>query len=64
MPCELATELGLACDGLDHRGEDVADADAGAEGAETDAEREADRLAGLRHIAGRRGEKGMHGRSS
>src|SRR3954471_14240813 len=50
---ELTTELGLARDGLDHRGEDVADADAGAERAEADTESEADRLAGLRHIARR-----------
>src|SRR3954454_7932996 len=61
---QLTAELGLPCDRLDHRGEDVADADAGAECAEADAEREADRLAGLRDVAGRRGEKGMHGRSS
>ena len=45
---ELAAELRLPGDRLDHRGEDVADADAGAERAEADAEREADRLAGLR----------------
>src|ERR1700760_892087 len=45
---QLTTELRLAGDRLDHRSEDVADADAGAERAETDAEREADRLAGVR----------------
>ena len=56
---ELPTELGLAGDRLDHRREDVADADAGAERAESDAEREADCLTGLRHVARRRGEKGM-----
>src|SRR5688572_2266813 len=44
---ELAAELGLARDGLDHRAEDVADADAGTERAEADAERERDRLAGI-----------------
>ena len=49
---ELAAELGLAGDRLDHRAEDVADADAGAERAEADAEGEADRLAGLRDVAG------------
>src|SRR6266849_5352570 len=43
-PLELAAELGLAGDRLDHRGEDVADADTGAERAEADAESEADRL--------------------
>ena len=45
---QLAAQLGLAGDRLDHRAEDVADADAGAERAETDTESEADRLAGLR----------------
>ena len=44
---KLAAQLGLAGDRLDHRAEDVADADAGAERAEADAERERDRLAGL-----------------
>ena len=43
---ELATELGLAGDGLDHGAEDVADAGAGAGGAEADTEGERDRLAG------------------
>ena len=43
---ELAAQLGLAGDGLDHRAEDVADAGAGAGRAEADAERERDRLAG------------------
>src|SRR5215467_12132451 len=42
---ELAAQLGLPGDGLDHRAEDVPDADTGAEGAEPDAEREGDRLA-------------------
>ena len=46
-PLELAAQLRLAGDGLDHRAEDVADADAGAERAEADAERERDRLAGV-----------------
>src|ERR671929_202120 len=55
---ELAAELGLARDGLDHRAEDVPDADAGAERAEADAEGEADRLAGLRHVPGGGGENG------
>ena len=53
---QLAAQLGLAGDRLDHRAEDVADADAGAERAETDAEREADRLAGLGDVGGRCGE--------
>src|SRR5207253_5283381 len=47
-PLQLASKLGLPGDRLDHRAEDVADADAGAEGAEADAEREADRLTGVR----------------
>ena len=49
---ELAPELGLAGDGLDHRAEDVADADAGAERAEADTERERDRLAGVGAVFG------------
>src|SRR6185437_262249 len=57
---QLAAQLGLAGDRLDHRGEDVADADTGAESAEADAHRKADRLTGLRDIAGRGGEKYMH----
>src|SRR5712691_2199205 len=48
---ELPAELGLAGDGLDHRAEDVADADAGAQRAEPDSQREADRLAGLCDVA-------------
>ena len=56
MPCKLAAQLGLPGDRLDHRAEDVADADAGAERAEADAEREADRLAGLRDVARGLGE--------
>ena len=51
-PLELAAQLGLAGDRLDHRAEDVADADAGAERAEADAEREGDRLAGVDDVAG------------
>src|SRR5207247_6075217 len=42
---ELAAELGLARDCLDHRAEDVADADAGADRAETDSDAEGDGLA-------------------
>src|SRR2546428_9249920 len=61
-PLQLAAELGLACDRLDHRAEDVADADAGAERAETDAEREPDRLPGFCDVARRGGEKSAHGR--
>src|SRR3954452_14601151 len=48
---KLAAQLGLPGDRLDHRAEDVADADAGAESAGGDAEREPDRLAGLRDVA-------------
>ena len=60
-PLQLAAELGLARDGLDHRGEDVADADAGAERAEADAERETDGLSGLGHVTRRGGdESGKH----
>src|SRR3954467_10931982 len=55
---QLAAQLRLAGDRLDHRGEDVADADAGAEGAEADPEGEADRLAGLRDVTACRGENG------
>src|SRR5690242_15372724 len=58
---QLASKLGLACDRLDHRAEDVADADTGAERAETDAERKADRLAGLGDITGRRGDESQSG---
>ena len=43
---ELAAQLRLAGDGLDHGAEDVADAGAGSCGAQPDAEREGDRLAG------------------
>jgi hypothetical protein len=58
-PLELATELGLPGDGLDHRAEDVPDADAGAERAETDAERECDRLTGLDRVARGGGDDGV-----
>src|SRR5687768_9880784 len=49
---QLAAELGLARDGLDHRAEDVADADAGAERAEADAEGQRDRLPGVDAVLG------------
>ena len=49
---QLAAQFGLAGDGLDHRAEDVADADAGSERAEADAERKRDRLAGVCDVAG------------
>src|SRR5512134_3294497 len=49
---ELSPKLGLTGDGLYHRAEDVADADAGAERPETDAEREGDRLAGVGAVFG------------
>src|SRR2546429_1866546 len=57
---ELAAELGLAGDGLDHRREDVSDADTRTKGPETDAERESDGLAGLRHVSGRGRGKSVH----
>src|SRR3954454_9440715 len=57
---ELTAELGLSRDRLDHRAEDVADADAGAERAESDAQGEADRLAGFGDVAGSGGEKSAH----
>src|SRR2546423_9124645 len=60
---ELSAELGLAGHRLDHRAEDVADADAGAERAEADAEGEADRLACLGDVAGGGGAKSAHGSS-
>ena len=44
---DLVAHLGLAGDRLDHLAEDVADADAGADGAEAGADAERDRLAGL-----------------
>src|SRR5437763_4400064 len=53
---ELAPELRLPGDRLDHRAEDDPDADAGTGRAEPDSESEPDRLAGLRYVAGRRGE--------
>src|SRR5712691_6809775 len=49
---QLPGELWLPRDGLDHGAEDVADADAGAQGAEPDSERQSDRLSGLGHVAG------------
>src|SRR5437868_14589754 len=58
---ELAAELGLACDRLDHRAEDVADADAGAERTEADAEREPDCLPCFGDVARGGGEKSAHG---
>src|SRR5712691_5438842 len=57
---QLASQLWLARNGLDHRAEDVADADAGAERAETDTEGETDRLPGFRYVARRGGEKSVH----
>src|SRR6476619_6411156 len=49
---QLAAELWLASDRLDHRAEDVADADAGAQGTEAHSERE---RYGLSSIAAVRG---------
>ena len=45
MPVSSPPELGLPRDGLDHRAEDVADADAGPDRAEPDPDAEGDRLA-------------------
>src|SRR5436189_5349009 len=59
---ELSSELGLAGDRLDHRAEDVADADTGAERAEADAEGEPDGLPGLRDVARGGEEQVEHGR--
>src|SRR5689334_14965728 len=56
---ELTAELGLAGDALDHRAEDVPDADARAERAEADTEGERDRLAGFGHVARRGGDDGV-----
>src|SRR5690349_10033175 len=44
---DLVAHLRLAGDGLDHLAEDDADADAGAHGAETTADAQGDRLAGV-----------------
>src|SRR5437870_13853353 len=61
---QLAAQLRLPCYRLDHRAEDVADADARAECAEADAEREPDCLSGLLHVARRGCEKrDAHGSS-
>src|SRR6266576_1081056 len=49
---QLTAKLGLARDGLDHRAEDVPDADPGTERAEADAERERDRLPGVGAVRG------------
>jgi hypothetical protein len=46
-PSHWIAHLGLAGDGLDHLAEDDADADAGADGAETTTDAEGDRLAGV-----------------
>src|SRR5207247_10890387 len=59
---ELTAELWLPGDRLNHRAEDVADAHAGAECAEADAEGEADRLAGFGDVARGGGEKRAHAR--
>src|SRR4051794_37055229 len=56
---QLTTELGLTRDRLDHRAEDVPDADAGAERAEADTKSECNRLAGLDRVARRGGDDGM-----
>ena len=58
---QLAPQLRLPRDCLDHRAEDVADADPGAERAQADPERERDRLAGVGDVAGRLGEEGDRG---
>src|SRR5881409_2375261 len=57
---QLTAELGLARDRLDHRAEDVADADSGAERAEAYAEGETDGFTCLGHVAGGGSEKRGH----
>src|SRR5262249_38858371 len=58
---ELAPELRLPGDRLDHRAEDVAAAYAGAQRAEAEAEREPDGLPCLRDVPARGGEdRGEH----
>src|SRR4249920_682779 len=59
---QLTAELGLTGDGLDHRAEDVADANAGAERSEADTEGEGDRLAGVGAVfgGGEEEERGKH----
>src|SRR5205085_4307404 len=59
---QLAAELRLAGDRLDHRREDRADADACAHGAEPDTEAEGDRLAlfDLRRSGREQGEDGAN----
>src|SRR5215216_4254824 len=59
-PLQLSTELRLPGDGLDHRAEDVADANAGAERAQSDAERERDCLAGVRRVVRLREDEMEH----
>src|SRR5688500_12385383 len=49
---QLAAELRLARDRLDHRREDQPDAHAGADGAEADPQRERDRLPGVDAVVG------------
>src|SRR2546423_778644 len=48
---QFSAQLRLPRDRLDHRAEDVPDADPGAERAEADAEREPDRLTGFGDVA-------------
>src|SRR5665811_80650 len=57
---KLTAQLRLARDRLDHRAEDVAQADAGAERAEADTESERERLSHLGDVAGQCCEDG-HG---
>src|SRR5215212_10674434 len=63
-PLQLAAQLGLARDRLDHRAEDVPDADACTEGAEADAERERDRLPRIRAVVDGREKSSSDGHSS
>ncbi len=57
---QLTAQLGLARNRLDHRPEDVADADAGSQRAEANAESECDRLAGVDIPGGGRYEIAQH----
>src|SRR6186997_2255248 len=57
---QLATQLRLARDRLDHRAEDVADADAGPDRAESDTECQGNCLALIRDVTGCFEEKKLH----
>src|SRR3954454_4634055 len=63
-PLQLAAQLGLARDRLDHRAEDVPDAAASPEGAEAAAERERDAVPGIGAVADSREKSSSDGHSS